>query len=477
MSESLASVSASGLGEPQGWRGRIGRIAETHPVAAPVAAALVVRVVVAAALQLTVGLSLNPDEAQYSQIAFEAASGESAQWDANRDAFYHRNGTLLWPVTAVYWLFGYTPLVAKFLVASVSALAAGVTSRLALELVRARWAAVAGLIVALLPSQVLFSSLIMKDGLVWLLVALIVLLATLLTRQPPARQLVTVGAIALLMLALGRLRFHTLIIVAWAVVVGALFRKGRDKFIAVVALPVLAVSVPWVTGLGPGGVDFVTGRARSVDSYRTAQATGNTPLVPGPPTTGITTPSGTGAGTGMGTGTGGGDDPGPHTENPRPGREPDSRTEDEVTVERSPLQTEASDSFRYLPRGLVVMLLEPFPWRPAHNLEFAAAKAEMVFWYPALLLALLGVFMTIRDKTFWRPLPVAACLFGGGAVLVAALTEGNFGTAFRHRGEFVWVLALFAVAGASHLATRGLSQRESPRSQTPVEPEASAADG
>ncbi len=61
------------------------------------------------------------------------------------------------------------------------------------------------------------------------------------------------------------------------------------------------------------------------------------------------------------------------------------------------------------------------------------------------LVGLLGAWQHRRALAF----PVLA----GGAILVMyGLTEGNLGTAYRHRGEFVWVVALLAAVGAERLA-------------------------
>jgi hypothetical protein len=41
-----------------------------------------------------------------------------------------------------------------------------------------------------------------------------------------------------------------------------------------------------------------------------------------------------------------------------------------------------------------------------------------------------------------------------------ALTEGNLGTAYRHRGEFVWVVALLAALGLSRVVAWSDRRRE-----------------
>jgi hypothetical protein len=45
-------------------------------------------------------------------------------------------------------------------------------------------------------------------------------------------------------------------------------------------------------------------------------------------------------------------------------------------------------------------------------------------------------------------------LYAGAIVLVYAQTEGNIGTAYRHRSEAVWAVALFAALAAQTIADR-----------------------
>jgi hypothetical protein len=65
-----------------------------------------------------------------------------------------------------------------------------------------------------------------------------------------------------------------------------------------------------------------------------------------------------------------------------------------------------------------------------------------------LLLGLVGLWK-VRPYVRQMAFPVLA---GGGILIVYALSEGNVGTAHRHRGEFVWAIALLAVLGLRHLA-------------------------
>jgi hypothetical protein len=108
-----------------------------------------------------------------------------------------------------------------------------------------------------------------------------------------------------------------------------------------------------------------------------------------------------------------------------------------------------------LVRGLSVMLLQPYPWAVSDNPSVEIARYESFLWWPLLALALVGVVVGRR----WPAVTVYPLLYAGGMTLVYALAEGNFGTAYRHRGELVWPAALFATLGARWLWQRWSSPR------------------
>jgi len=59
-----------------------------------------------------------------------------------------------------------------------------------------------------------------------------------------------------------------------------------------------------------------------------------------------------------------------------------------------------------------------------------------------------------------------------GLATMWALVEGNFGTAYRHRGEFVWATIVFAGIGTDRLVAQ---RRDRTKPSTP--PQESAAEG
>ncbi len=102
----------------------------------------------------------------------------------------------------------------------------------------------------------------------------------------------------------------------------------------------------------------------------------------------------------------------------------------------------------YLPTGLRVMLLDPLPNHLDKSSNMKYAFAEHLLWYPLLLLGLIG--MVVRRKSL-TPEIVFTLLVTGGLTTMWALVEGNFGTAYRHRGELVWGVAVLAGIGLDHL--------------------------
>ena len=379
---------------------------ERHPVAAVFAVALVARTLVALVVYWRFGGSLLLDDATYSEMAATKAAGEAGAWAPYVDWLYLRTGVLLVPITGLYALFGPVKLLGQLYVALLGAATAAVTTRLALEAVARRWALAAGLVVALLPSQVLWSSLILKDAGVWLVLSALALVVALAGRADGARLVALGGAAAGLLTLLGFLRLHTLVVAGVALVLTAWVgsRHCRVRRVAVAAL--LAVSIPWLAfGIGPAGIGIVsTSTSASLGERRAENARqSNTAVVPpAPGAAGTPTPPG-----------------------------------DEL----------ATSNLAYLPRGLSVILFEPVPWSSGGPVLLDLARGEALLWYPLLALALVGL-TSVR-----RHLRVAAfpLVVGCGIAVMYALVEGNVGTAYRHRGEVVWVVALGCALGLVQL--------------------------
>lgn len=424
LSSSQPARAVADGGEGAAGRLRRGRdLVVRHPVASVVVVALVVRVALAVVISQMSGGGVFEDDGTYTLLAEQKATGATQRWSEYEYFLYDATGTLMVPLTWLFSVFGPHAFLGQMLVVGYAVVAAGAVVRLGLEALPVGWAVGAGLVVALLPSQVLFSSLVLKDAAVWAVLALLALTVSLCNRHGGRRLLLAVAAVGVLYVLLAHLRVHTLVAACWAASLAALLAPGPDRLRRASAVVLLSVIVPMLYGLGPAGLRLATDAAATLEARRTNNAVGAaTAFVPPPPKSVPTAPSAT---------------PLPAPEEagaappPPPADEPSGGT-----------------SLHALRRGLSVMLLEPYPTvETFQNRRVALALAENVVWWPLLLLAAFGLRTSIRNRAVVA-FPVLA---GGAVVLLYALSEGNFGTAYRHRGEVVWAVALLAAFGAHEL--------------------------
>jgi hypothetical protein len=103
--------------------------------------------------------------------------------------------------------------------------------------------------------------------------------------------------------------------------------------------------------------------------------------------------------------------------------------------------------------------LRPWPWEAAAgSLGLNLARLENLVWYPLLVLALLGLTSVWRHRRV-LVFPALCC---GAILAMYGLTEGNLGTAFRHRSEVVWIVALLATLGLERLVAWRRTRRPAP---------------
>ncbi|HET6865328.1 MAG TPA: hypothetical protein VFH80_05370 [Solirubrobacteraceae bacterium] len=380
-----------------------------HPVWGVFLLALAIRVGVAVAIALVHPQNIAPDGIEYSALAAAKASGHTAGWGPYQHFLYHVTLTLLLPLTWLYKVFGEHQLIAQLFVALFGAGTAAVATRLGMEALPKRWALAVGLIVALLPTQIVWSSLILKDAVVWLLLAGLALTVAVAGRSR-GRRLVALGLTAAGMLVLlGYTREYTLIIAAWAMMLAVLVGPRTHRLPQIAGAVVMAVLIPWaVFGMGPAGLTYI-GSSPAPSDIRAGMAVGASSAVPGVSTTAATS------------------------------------------------QSEVGTDVSYIPQGVVVMLAEPFPWQVTGSTYLKLARAEAIIWYPLLLLALVGLLSLRTRQLRVMAFPVLA---GGATLLSYALVEGNLGTAFRHRGELEWVVALLAGFGLWRLARWRAQRRD-----------------
>jgi hypothetical protein len=252
------------------------------------------------------------------------------------------------------------------------------------------------------------------------------------------------------LLLLGWLRDQTLLVAAWALPPVALLGVRRFRWWRTAGAVAVLVLVPIAGGIGPGGRTLLATMIPRLGTVRTnlsmsAQSsfTDNTLLHPAPTSTvprpGRGGPGGPGSTTTSTTTT--------STTTTLPANH-------EIVVgysgEQYVVDEGAGASLRAAPKGLIAVLFRPFPWEGDSG-SMKLAAAEDLLWYPLYLLAGLGAWVALRARTRALAYPIVVAV---GLVLTAAVTQGNLGTSFRHRGQILWIVALAAAVGAQWLVDR-----------------------
>ena len=357
-----------------------------HPVLLTLIAALAVRLAAAVFISTVIGLDRAEfsDVETYDRLAAELADGRYHDWGPRSELLYDRFATYVLPLSILYRAFGPHLFFGQLLAALAGAATAALTCRLLLMVTAARWALLGGAVVAFLPSQVVWSSTVFRDSFIWMMTAAMALACAVAARSR-GWKLAGLGAvIAVLAFLLGHLRWSTLIVACWALVIAAVLSLGADRLARIAGAAVIAVLVPWYVGAGPAGLEYA--RRDSPAEIRSQRTEGADSAITG-------------------------------------------ATRDDLV---------------HLPRGLSVVLLEPYPGTRFTGDSVRLAQLELAFWYPLLLVALFGIPEAFRRRRVLAFSMVTA----GTLVVVYALSEGNFGTAFRHRGELVPATAVLAALGA-----------------------------
>lgn len=476
--------------------GPVRRTIRDHPYLVVFVVALVIRIAMAVVLS-SYAEGLVADDGTYDQIARSKAAGQSGAWDPYTSQLFRDTATFSGPLWIVYELTGSRAIFGQLMVALVGALVAVGSARFARNLVGPGLSLAIGLTMALFPSLVLWSSLTLKDSFVWL-AALAIAGAVVSVLDAEGRARVGwMAVLTVLLFATAHLRAHSFVVVCMALALVALVHVRRDPRLAL-ALLAIGTLVPLVDGKGPVGVSYAASRG-SLEVRRYQNAVGaETAIVPVvDPDAPVEVPTSNTASTVVA-----GDDPaepveptdpdepgstpgptsdasgGPSTTRvprtstttragsggPATSRVPRTSTsttaappiaDPEVEVEVSRVGGVSSD-LKYLPHGLRVMLLDPLPWEPIDNSRVRLALLENLLWYPMLLLAVAGLALAGWRNRRWLLFPV---FYGGGMVVLYALSEGNFGTAYRHRSEVMWVVVILAGVGVHELRARRLHRR------------------
>jgi hypothetical protein len=385
-----------------------------HPVRTTFLIALAARLSVALGIFFFRDGSLFQDDLGYLKIV-ELHHLQTSDEFQNYEGMWNEYISFFWPLGVLFRVFGSVVLAAQVLSALAGAVTAAATVALLKLHVSSRTALLAGLLAALHPSQVLWSSLVLKDAYVWMSLSLLALLTGWWCKRSDVRGFTAgIFGLAALTLYLTHLRPHTLVAACLALILALAWKSETRRLGRLAVASLLLLLMPLIAGVGVAGIDLFrqsasgTGEIRQLGTCWADTQLFGTPVL--------------------------------ETETCENYFDPDHV---EVALENSTVV----DDLYYLPRGLRVMLFDPLPHHLGNSRNMIFPFVEHLLWYPMLLLAVFGLKAIRRDS----PELAFVLLLWGGLATMWALVEGNFGTAYRHRGEFVWAAILFAAIGAERL--------------------------
>ena len=428
-----------------------------HPVLSSFLVALGARLVFIAVSGVFHDGVLIPDEAQYLTLALVASEGKlnATFWLGYGQSLFDSTRTFMWPLTALFWIFGPSRFVGQHLVATFGAVTAALSARLAGRFLRPQFALLAGLIVALFPSQILWSSVVLRETAVWTgLVAIAVVIEWSLRANSTGRILASTLSLGLLFALLLWLREQTAVVALWCLVPAFLVGRRRLAVRLPCAIFLLAI-VPWLGGLGLGASDFAQAAVERLGSSRaymsvdadSAFSDGSTGVTYQDERTGVAHqderadmpvrvchPDGSIAAAATATAAAAMLD--------RPAGAW-LCIYDQVNQRYMLVDNRAVTSLQRVPRGLFDTLVRPLPWEGRGNLEMLMAGLESILWMSIYGLTIYGVW-SHRDRYHLLLFPSLLIL---SIAITGAVSHGNLGTAFRHRGQIMFALAVLAAGG------------------------------
>jgi hypothetical protein len=414
-------------------------LVERHPVRASFLVAAVARLIAAVCITAFSGY-LFPDESEYVVLGRLAAAGHLTPTflSGYGETLFHAAASFMWPIVVLFKLFGGYRLVAALWAGLFGAVTAALTAVIVGRALGRGWSALAGLTVAIFPSQIVWSSVVLRESMVWAGLAGAAVGISIFSRAKHWRSLS--GATVLVgvsLLSLAFLRSWAFLPAAWAAALAVwLFRPPRPVLTRSLCA-LLCLLVPLASGLGLAGNTYVRDHGQQLGYERSvlavgaksafvhpklvaAKGSGSTKVVPTSTSTPTSTPTPTTVAVTV----------------------PSAVANEDIVVPSG-----FGNDLRALPTGFVAFALRPFPWQHGDGLSYDFAAVEELLYYPLYLLALVGVVAYRRRRDLIAfPLVVAVFITG-----IASEAEGNLGSAFRHRDQLFWAVAFFAALGANHV--------------------------
>ena len=354
--------------------------------------AVIVRMLAACAFALFPALRMfHEDATSYENIGLDLAAawlGKGPPIMLGRSqnfGFYYVSG-------AVYYLFGAFRVNVSFFNALIGSASMMLVYRMTRRLFHKLVARRAALLVGFFPSMVLWSSIALKDA---LMTFLIVLCLHSCVRLKERFSLPPLLGVLLTPLAMQTIRFYMFYFIAFAILTSLVIDRGLGLLTGVykqILIAGTAAALLLIVGLAGGTIkgaevlDF-----QRASTFRHGMA--------------VTASSG---------------------------------FDHEADIS-TPVK-----ALLYLPTGVAVLLLGPFPWQFSTARSLLAAPETLAWWLmlPALIR---GIVFAIRNR-FTRSSPLL--MFSVVMTFGYALVQGNVGAAFRQRAQIFALLFVFAALGS-----------------------------
>ena len=255
---------------------RTRRLLEEHPIISTTAAAALLRLTAVAVLALRSGNTF-PDEQQYVDLAGAAARGELNKqfWSGYGLELNRTAGAFTRPLRVLYEVTGESRLVGQLLAASFGIALCALISLIVTRSFDRRTGLYAGLFSALWPSQVLFSSTVLRESEVWLALCVIGMCLSLRREENWRTTYAPFAGVFGGLLALNHLRPQTAVIAGVAVVLATAVRTALSRrLLPLVILTTIATVVPAASGYGFLGEKLVRTGGANLDVDRVELAIG-----------------------------------------------------------------------------------------------------------------------------------------------------------------------------------------------------------
>ena len=293
---------------------------------------------------------------------------------------------------AIYFLVGRNPFAAQLFITVFGAFTSVLIYICSKKIFNnQRVAKIAALIIALSPSLIIWSSNILKDGIIIFLLALVMVNTIYLMEKMRYEHLLM---LALAMVGILFFRFYIFYIVAVSVV--GSFLVGTSNSLNSIIGRTFAIVVIGVSLTYFGAVNLATSDFETYGNLERVQIS----------------------------------------------RDYLSSSANSGYISDSDVST-GSGAISALPLGLTYLMLAPFPWQ-INSFRQAITLPEMLVWWASIPLLIIGLWYTIKHRLRNA---IAILLFTLLLTIGYALFQGNVGTAYRQRAQIQVFFFIFISVG------------------------------